>query len=267
MSGGADVIAARAPGFRPRIALILGSGLGSLADAVADPVVIPYADLPGFHVSTVAGHAGRLVLGELAGVPVACLQGRAHVYEGVDSGAIRTPIRALRAAGAQALLITSASGSLRREVGPGRLLLVTDHINLMGVNPLTGPNDDDVGPRFPSMRDAYDPELRAAIRAAAHELDIPLAEGVYLAAAGPSFETPAEIRAFRTLGADAVGMSMVPETIVARHCGLKVAAIATITNLAEGMAAEPLSHEQTLRSAERAAGDLRRLIDGFLDRL
>lgn len=269
MSGAAaaEAIAARAPGFRPRIALILGSGLGSLADAIADPVVIPYADLPGFHVSTVAGHAGRLVLGELAGVPVACLQGRAHVYEGVEPAALRAPIRALRAAGAEALVITSASGSLRPEVGPGRLLLVEDHINLMGVNPLLGPNDDEIGPRFPSMRDAYDPGLRAALRAAAQELDIPVTEGVYLAVAGPTFETPAEIRAFRRLGADAVGMSMVPEAIVARHCGLKVAGIATITNLAEGMSADTLSHEQTLRSAERAAGDVRRLVEGFLARL
>jgi xanthosine phosphorylase len=257
----AAVIAARAPGFRPRVGLILGSGLGGIAEAITNPVVIPYGDLPGFHVSTVAGHAGRLVLGELAGVPVACLQGRAHVYEGVEPAALRAPVRALRAAGAELLLITSASGSLREEVGPGRLMLVTDHINMLGFNPLTGPNDDDVGPRFPSLRDAYDPELRDRLRAAA---DVPLAEGVYLAAAGPSFETPAEIRAFRTLGADAVGMSTVPETIVARHCGLRVAAVTTITNFAEGMSAEALSHEQTLRAAESAAGDLQRLIVRFL---
>jgi xanthosine phosphorylase len=260
----AEVIAARAKGFRPRVGLILGSGLGGIADAISDSVVIPYGDLPGFHVSTVAGHAGRLVLGELADVPVACLQGRAHVYEGVEPAALRAPVRALRAAGAELLLITSASGSLREDVGPGRLMLLTDHINMLGVNPLSGPNDDEVGPRFPSLRDAYDPELRERLRAAAAAAGIPLAEGVYLAAAGPSFETPAEIRAFRTLGADAVGMSTVPEAIVARHCGLRVAAVTTITNLAEGMSAEALSHEQTLQSAERAAGDLQRLIEGFL---
>jgi xanthosine phosphorylase len=211
----------------------------------------------------VAGHAGTLSLGTLAGLPVACLQGRRHVYEGGDPGAMRGPVRALRAAGAEALLVTNAAGSLRREVGPGSLMAIADHVNLLGVNPLTGPNDDAVGPRFPSLRDAYDPALRAALHAAARALGVPLAEGVYLATAGPSFETPAEIRAFRTLGADAVGMSTVPEVILARHCGLRVAAVSAITNLAEGLGDEPLSHAQTLRHAEAAAGDLTRLIVRF----
>ena len=166
---------------------------------------------------------------------------------------MRVPIRTLKALGADALLVTNAAGSLRAEVGPGRLMAISDHINLLGVNPLTGPNDDAVGPRFPSLRDAYDPELRDRLRTAAGALRIDLAEGVYLATAGPSFETPAEIRAFRTLGADAVGMSTVPEVILARHCGLRVAAVSAITNLAEGMGGEPLSHEQTLRNAEIAA--------------
>lgn len=251
----------------PRLGIVLGSGLGTVAEALEDRTTIPYADLPGFPELGIAGHAGTLALGTLAGLPVACLQGRAHVYEGGDPGAMRAPIRTLKQAGAEALLITNAAGSLREEVGPGSLMAITDHINLLGVNPLTGPNDDAVGPRFPSLRDAYDPELRRRLHASAEALDVPLAEGVYLATAGPSFETPAEIRAFRTLGADAVGMSTVPEVILARHAGLRVAAVSAITNLAEGMGGEPLSHEQTLRHAEAAARDLTRLIVSFCEAL
>jgi xanthosine phosphorylase len=258
-----DVIAERAPGFAPRLGIVLGSGLGAVAEALEDPVTIPYGELPGFPAPGIAGHAGTLALGTLAGLPVACLQGRRHVYEGGDPGAMRGPVRALKEAGADALLVTNAAGSLRPEVGPGSLMAISDHINLLGVNPLTGPNDDAVGPRFPSLRDAYDPELRRTLHAAAGRLGVDLAEGVYLATAGPSFETPAEIRAFRTLGADAVGMSTVPEVILARHAGLRVAAVSAITNLAEGMGGEPLSHEQTLRHAEAAAGDLTRLILEF----
>jgi xanthosine phosphorylase len=263
----ADVLAERAPGFAPRLGIVLGSGLGGLADALNEPVSVPYADLPGFPAPGVAGHSGRVVLGTLAGLPVACLQGRRHVYEGGDPGAMRAPVRALRQAGATALLVTNAAGSLRADVGPGRLMAIADHINLLGVNPLSGPNDEAVGPRFPSLRDAYDPELRARLHAAAQRLEVDLAEGVYLATAGPSFETPAEIRAFRTLGADAVGMSTVPEVILARHCGLEVAAVSAITNLAEGMGGEELSHEQTLRYAAVAAQDLARLIAAFCEEL
>jgi xanthosine phosphorylase len=259
----ADVLAERAPGFAPRLGIVLGSGLGGLADALAGAVAVPYAELPGFPAPGVAGHSGRVVLGTLAGLAVACLQGRRHVYEGGDPGAMRAPVRALRQAGAEALLVTNAAGSLRADVGPGRLMAIADHVNLLGVNPLSGPNDDAVGPRFPSLRDAYDPELRARLQAAAQRLGIELAEGVYLATAGPSFETPAEIRAFRTLGADAVGMSTVPEVILARHCGLRVAAVSAITNLAEGMGGEELSHEQTLKYAAVAAQDLARLIETF----
>jgi xanthosine phosphorylase len=262
-----EVLAERAPGFTPRLGIVLGSGLGGLADALEDGVQVPYADLPDFPAPSVAGHGGRVALGRLSGLPVACLQGRAHVYEGGDPGAMRAPIRALRALGAEALLVTNAAGSLRPEVGPGRLMAITDHVNLLGVNPLTGPNDDAVGPRFPSLRDAYDPELRARLHAAARALDIDLAEGVYLATAGPSFETPAEIRAFRTLGADAVGMSTVPEVILARHAGLRVAGVSAITNLAEGMGGEELSHEQTLRNAAVAARDLERLVERFAEEL
>jgi xanthosine phosphorylase len=254
-----SVIAERAP----RLGIILGSGLGAVAEALEDAVTIPYTELPDFPAPSVHGHAGAVALGTLSGLSVACLQGRRHVYEGGDPGAMRGPVRALKAAGAEALFVTNAAGSLREDVGPGSLMALSDHINMLGVNPLTGPNDDAIGPRFPSLRDAYDPELRGLLRAAAESLDVKLADGVYLATAGPSFETPAEIRAFRTLGADAVGMSTVPEVILARHAGLQVAAVSAITNLAEGMGGEALSHEQTLRYANAAAGDLTRLIIEF----
>ena len=253
-------------GVEPRVGIVLGSGLGTVADAVTDATAVDYSDLPGFPRPTVAGHGGQAVLGRLGDVPVAVLQGRAHVYEGGDLDAIRTPVRALRAAGAEILVLTNAAGSLHAEVGPGRLMLITDHINLSGVNVLAGPNDDEIGPRFPSLRDAYDPELRERLRAAAAELGTELAEGVYLAVSGPTFETRAEIRAFAMLGADAVGMSTVHETAVARHCGLRVAAVSAITNLAEGMSPEPLSHEQTLRDAQRAADDLAPLLVRFVER-
>jgi len=262
----ASVMTERA-GFQPRVGVVLGSGLGAVADAVAGGTVIDYADLPGFPRPTVAGHGGRAVVGKVGDVPVAVLQGRAHVYEGGDPEVIRTPIRALRAAGAEILVLTNAAGSLRPELGPGRLMLITDHINLSGVNVLTGPNEDEIGPRFPSLRDAYDPELRERLRAAADELGTPLSEGVYLAVSGPTFETPAEIRAFAKLGADAVGMSTVHETAVARHAGLRVAAVSAITNLAEGMSPEPLSHEQTLRDAQKAADALAPLLVRFLEGL
>ncbi len=246
--------------------VVLGSGLGAVADAVDDAVVVGYEDLPGFPRPTVVGHTGRAVLGSIAGVPVAVLQGRAHLYEGGDLEALRVPVRALRAAGAEVLVLTNAAGSLRPSVGPGSLMAITDHINMTGVNLLMGPNDDALGPRFPSLRDAYDPALLELLRESAREVGVPLAEGVYLAVTGPSFETPAEIRAYATLGADAVGMSTVQETILARHCGLRVAAVSVITNLAEGMTDEPLSHEQTLRAAQDGAGDLARLLLEFISR-
>jgi xanthosine phosphorylase len=252
-------------GFTPRLGIILGSGLGALADALTNARSVPYTELEGFPQPTVQGHGGTLHLGELSGLPVAVFAGRKHIYEGGDPGAMRGPIRALKRSGAETLLVTNAAGSLRAEVGPGQLMAIADHINLLGVNPLTGPNDDAVGPRFPSLRDAYDPELRYRLQTAAGRLRIELAEGVYLATAGPSFETPAEIRMFRTLGADAVGMSTVPEVILARHAGLRVAAVSAITNLAEGMGGEELSHEQTLRNAEVAARDLVRLVQRFAE--
>jgi purine-nucleoside phosphorylase len=253
--------------FRPQIGVILGSGLGAVADAVEDPQIISYAELPGFPRPTVQGHAGQVVQGHVAGVPVAILQGRAHLYEGGPVDEIRTPVRWLKSIGAEILVQTNAAGSLRAEVGPGSLMAITDHINLTGTNILIGPNDDSIGPRFPSMGNAYDPELLAQLRAAAAQLGIALAEGVYTGWSGPAFETAAEIRAIRVLGGDAVGMSTVHETVVARHCGLRVAAISAITNLAEGMSDVPLSHEQTLTDAARAAQDLVRLLVASIPRL
>jgi xanthosine phosphorylase len=254
-------------GLRPRVGVVLGSGLGAVADAVQDPTVIEYAELPGFPKPTVEGHGGHAVLGRIGAVPVAVLQGRAHVYEGGDLDQIRVPIRALRAAGAEIVVLTNAAGSLREEVGPGRLMLITDHLNMTGTSILAGPNDETIGPRFPSMRDAYDAELRERLRAAGGELGTELAEGVYAAVAGPTFETPAEIRALGLMGGDAVGMSTVHETAVARHCGLRVAAVSAISNFAEGLNDEPLSHEQTLRDAQRAAEALAPLLVRFIEAL
>ena len=271
MTGSADaaaVLRQHLPdGAAPRLGVVLGSGLGEVADALSDPVAIDYADLPGFPRPGVEGHAGRAVLGRLAGVPAVVLQGRAHLYEGASPASIVAPVRALRLAGVETLLLTNAAGSLREDLRPGGLMLLADHINLTGANPLVGPNDDALGPRFPSLRDAYDPQLRDALRATAADLGIALGEGVYLAVSGPSFETPAEIRAFRALGADAVGMSTVHEVIAARHAGLRVAAISAITNLAEGLSDEPVTHEGTLRDAARAAGDLARLVEAAAARL
>ena len=249
----------------PRLGIVLGSGLGAIADALTDATHTPYAELEGFPEPSVAGHGGTLSTGLLSGLPVAIFRGRKHVYETGDAYGMTVPVRWLKDQGAEAIMLTNAAGSLNADVGPGRLMALSDHINLLGSSPLTGPNDESIGPRFLSLRDAYDPELRAKLQAAAAALDVPLAEGVYLATAGPTFETPAEIRAFRTLGADAVGMSTVPEVILARHAGLRVAAVSAITNLAEGMGGEELSHEQTLRNAEVAARDLVRLVLKFAE--
>lgn len=246
----------------PRWAIVLGSGLGALADAVDGATALAYADLPGFPRPGVGGHAGRLVLGHLAGMPVAVLQGRAHYYESGRADAMAAPIRALREAGCDTLLLTNSAGSLRPDWGPGSLMLVADHINFSGLNPLIGGT---AAPRFVDLVDAYDPALRGRFRAAAADLDIPLGEGVYAWFSGPSFETPAEIRAARVLGGDAVGMSTVPEAILARQAGLRVAAVSVITNLAAGMSGEALDHAGTLRHATAAAGDLQRLVLAVLE--
>jgi len=259
----AAVVRARANGIAPQAALVLGSGLGSVADRIAGAVVIDYGALPGFPQPSVEGHAGRLVLGEIGGLPIACLQGRVHLYEGASARDMRHYIRTLKLIGCETVVLTNAAGSLRPEVGPGSLMMFTDHINLQPLNPLQGANDDTFGPRFPSLHDAYDGDLQKRLRSAAATEAITLHEGVYLAGLGPSFETPAEIRAYARLGADAVGMSTVPEVIVARHCGLRVAAISAITNLAVGLDDTPLSHAQTLVVAKQCAGDMRRLLEAF----
>lgn len=255
----------RAPGFVPRMALVLGSGLGPLADKVENAVALSYADLPGFPEAGVEGHAGRLVLGTLSGVAVACLQGRAHAYE-AGLAAMRVPVRTMKLLGAELLYLTCAAGSLRQEVEPTRLMTITDHINLMGGNPLVGRNDPEVGPRFPPLVNAYDPDLVHVQRAAALDLGIDLAAGVYCGWLGPTFETPAEIRMMTMLGADAVGMSTVPECILARHCGLKVSATAVITNYAVGISPDPVDHAQTLAGAKAAEVDFQRFILKFVER-
>lgn len=263
----AEVIKARKPGFTPRAALILGSGLGVLAEQMTDVVSISYADLPGFPISTVHGHAGELVLGKLAGVPVVCMKGRGHFYEGYGAAVMTSAVRTFKLIGCEMLLVTNAAGSLRPEVDAGSVVVLNDHINLLPGSPMAGPNDERFGPRFFSMANAYDADLRALVKETAASKGITLHEGVYLACPGPNFETAAEIRAFKALGADVVGMSVVPEVISARHCGLKVAGISAITNLAEGLTPFPLSHEQTLKYAAIAAKDLVTLIHSFIERL
>jgi xanthosine phosphorylase len=238
-----------------------------LAEQMTDAVTIGYADLPGFPISTVHGHAGELVLGTLAGVPVACMKGRGHFYEGYGPGVMTSAVRTFKLIGCELLLVTNAAGSLRPEVDAGSVVVLTDHINLLPGSPMAGPNDERFGPRFFSMANAYDAGIRDLIKATAADKDIIVNEGVYLACPGPNFETAAEIRAFKALGADVVGMSVVPEVISARHCGLKVAGVSAITNLAEGLSPFPLSHEQTLKYAAIAAKDMVTLIHGFIERL
>ncbi len=255
---------ARTP-LRPQVGLVLGSGLGALADGLGDATAIPYGELPGFRAPTVGGHAGRLVVGRHGTTPVAMLAGRAHVYEGATGAEVAAGVRTLRALGCEAVVLTCAAGSLDPETPPGSLVAFADHIDLQPTNPLIGPNDDTLGPRFPPLSGLYDSGLRAALHAAAAAEEVRLTEGVYLAVSGPAFETPAEIRAFRTLGADLVGMSTVPEAIAAAHCGLAVAAVAVVTNLAEGLTDVPLSHEQTLAGAAQGAEAFARLLGRFLE--
>jgi purine-nucleoside phosphorylase len=257
----AHKIAAYAPGIAPDTAIVLGSGLGGLADDVEDPAVIRYGELPGFPASGVSSHRGELIVGRLAGRDVAVLAGRAHYYEHGDVRAMAVPIATLAALGVKRLVLTNAAGSLRADVGPGTPMLITDHIAAAGTNPLIGESGDE---RFVSMVDAYSPTLCDIARRTAKKLKIRLAEGVYLWVSGPSFETPAEIRMFRVWGADAVGMSTVPEVILARRAGLEVLAISMITNLAAGMTGRALSHDETKAVAAEGAGRLRRLVTGIL---
>lgn len=262
-----EMVRQRAPGFVPRVGLVLGSGLGALAGRLQVVAELDTRDLPGFPAPTVEGHRGRLLLGSLAGVPVACLEGRPHLYEGHPAPAIAMPVRLLRALGCSLVVLASAVGSLRPDLGPGALALVTDHLNLHGTNPLVGPNDERIGPRFPDLVDLYDPGLRARVRGVAGRLGQPLAEGVLAGWLGPCFETPAEIRMLRLLGADLVGMSMVPEAIAGRHCGLRVLGIAVVTNLAAGLSPDPTSHTETLERANEAAGRLGELVEAALPEL
>ncbi|MHA1528143.1 MAG: purine-nucleoside phosphorylase [Alphaproteobacteria bacterium] len=262
MTDAARIIRDRAGAEAPRLAIVLGSGLGALAGEVDDAVRIPFSDLPGFPAPDVTGHAGALVLGRLRGARVALLAGRAHFYEQGDAGAMRGPIETLAALGCGALALSNAAGSTREGMAPGALMAITDHINWSGRNPLIGAGD---GARFVDLSQAYDPALLARLRAVAAARGTELHEGVYAWFSGPSFETPAEIRAIRMLGADAVGMSTVPEAIMARFFGLRVAAVSVITNFAAGMGAGPLSHDQTRSQAAKAEAKFTALIAGFAE--
>lgn len=257
----------KCPDFKPKIAIVLGSGLANFADKLNDAIRIPYHSLPGFPVSRVKGHPGQLLLGYLNNVPVVCCQGRVHAYEGMQGKDFQLFIRTLKYLGCESVLMTNATGSLNKDFQPGQLVLIADHINFHPMNPLVGINDDALGPRFFPMDDAYDKELRHRLQQTAKKLNITLPEGIYFSVLGPSFETPAEIRAFRILGADVIGMSTVPEVIVARHCGLRVAVISVVTNLASGLSEESITHEGTLHFAEKASHDLGRLLESAITHL
>lgn len=260
----AAAIIRRQTDLHPQVAIVLGSGLGPLADALIDVVSIPYTEIPGFPVSTAPGHAGRLLLGHLGERPVAVLAGRAHLYEGYAPDQIVLPVRALSILGATYLIITNAAGGVNPDFHPGSLMLISDHINLTGQNPLVGPNDVRLGLRFPDMTAAYDPAIRALARRSALEVGVPLVEGVYLGLTGPSYETPAEIRMARVLGADAVGMSTVMEVVAARHAGMRVLGISVITNAAAGVTGEPLSETEVVETAERLRGPFTALVTAIV---
>ncbi|MFN7113797.1 MAG: purine-nucleoside phosphorylase [Alphaproteobacteria bacterium] len=257
-------IRAAAAGRRPKIAVILGSGLGGLADRLDDAVSVPYADLPGFPVLTVQGHSGEVIIGSLGGADVIALKGRKHFYETDDPAPLKTMIRAVKAAGAEILFISNAAGSLRADIKVSELMMITDHINFMGLSPLAGANDEEFGPRFVPMSDAWDTGLQQQLRAAAQKSGAPLHEGVYMAFRGPTFETPAEIRMAIAMGAQAVGMSSVPDCIIARHCGLRVVGCSMITNMGAGLSDEKLSHAHTLENAGRGAAHFEALVEAFV---
>jgi purine-nucleoside phosphorylase len=260
----AAAIRARAPGFAPKVGLILGSGLGGFADDFIEKIVIPYSELPHFPGASVPGHAGRLVLGTVGGVPAVAMQGRVHFYEGFSPSQVVFPARALCALGIRALVVTNAAGGINPAFVPGDLMAITDHLNLAGWNALTGPNDDRVGPRFPDLSAAYSPVLRALLLDSGLRRGVRLREGVYACVTGPSYETPAEIRMLRLLGADAVGMSTAPEVVAAAHMGVPVAGISCITNLAAGIGHKPLSHEEVAETAAHARGVFTALLNEFL---
>ena len=259
------IIHALAPDIQPEVAIICGSGLGALADAITDTTKIPYHAIPGFPHCTVAGHAGELIMGRLAGRQVMCLVGRAHLYEGGNVAIIRSFIRTIKNMGVNSLLVTSAVGSLHEHMPPGELVLIEDHINFQFNNPLLGRNEDNFGPRFVGLENSYHSVLRKQLQAAANHTKCQLHSGVFIGTLGPSFETPAEIRAFKTLGGDVVGMSVIPEIIVAKHCGLAAAAVSVVTNLAAGLSPQALSHEVTLQGAAQGTDALIQLIKQFVD--
>jgi purine-nucleoside phosphorylase len=249
----AGYIQQRTP-LRPRIGLVLGSGLGAFADELEDAVRIPFADIPNFQKSTALGHSGNLIIGSFAGIPLLAQQGRFHFYEGYSMEQVVFPIRVMAALGVKAIILTNAAGGINEGLEQGCLVILRDHINLMGTNPLVGHNDERLGLRYPDMTIPYDAEYRKIAIREGTRLGVNIHEGVYLAVTGPSYETPAEIRAFATLGADVVGMSTVPEVIVARHASMRVLAISCVTNLAAGRNVEPLTHKEVMETGERVRG-------------
>lgn len=245
---------------KPSIGLILGSGLGVLADEIEEAVKIKYEEISDFPVSTVEGHAGQLVIGTLGNIQVVAMQGRFHFYEGYSLDKVTFPVRVMKELGVDTLIVTNAAGGVNESFRPGDLMIISDHINYMGTNPLIGPNDAALGVRFPDMSAAYDKDLRRLAKQTAEELNISVQEGVYTAVSGPSYETPAEVRFLRTIGSDAVGMSTVPEVIVARHSGLRVLGVSCISNAAAGILDQPLSHDEVMEVTEKVKADFLRLI-------
>lgn len=266
-SEAAAFIKDRAAGREPRVAVVLGSGLGGVADAIETPVEIPYQEIPNFCHSTVEGHAGRLIIGSCGGVDVVAMKGRFHFYEGYSMQDVTLPIRVFTLMGIRSLILTNAAGGTAPHLSPGSLMIITDHINLMGDNPLRGPNDTRFGPRFPDMTSVYTPAYIDAAHQAAREMGIVVAEGVYLALRGPCYETPAEVRMLRDLGGDALGMSTVPEAIIARHSGVKILAISCITNMAAGLVRQEINHEEVMEVGARAGKQLSQLIIKLIPRL
>ncbi len=251
----------------PEVAVVLGSGLGDFAEGLTDAVALPYDAIPHWPVSMVVGHAGRLVAGTANGRRVLALAGRAHYYEGHPMSVVTFATRVLGRLGVKQLIITNAAGGINQRFLSGALMVIDDHINALGTNPLIGPNDERLGVRFPDMSEVYSPRLRAIADQTAASIGLPLEHGVYVAVCGPSYETPAEIRAFRTLGADAVGMSTVPEAIVARHMGMEVLGLSCITNMAAGSLPQPLVHDEVMETAKRVRGGFIALLEGIIARL
>ena len=252
---------------QPKIGLILGSGLGVLADDIENPVKIPYNEIPGFPVSTVEGHAGQLVCGQLSGVEVIAMQGRFHFYEGYSMDKVTFPVRVMKELGIEKLIVTNAAGGVNESFEPGDLVIITDHINNMGTNPLIGPNDSRFGVRFPDMSEAYSKKLRAVAKEVADKNNLHVKEGVYFGNPGPVYETPAEVRMIRTMGGDAVGMSTVPEVMVARHSGLEVLGISCISNMAAGILDQPLSHDEVIETSEKVKSSFLLLVNEIVKTL